>query len=48
MNKKYKIVKPFNGYQVGQIAEFNKSDADKYKEYLSEVKSFTPENKKAN
>lgn len=43
--KKYKIVKDFNGYKVGQIVAFNGADADKYADKICSLhvaKPITP------
>ena len=32
--KKYKVVKPFNGYQVGVRVAFSGTDAEKYAKYI--------------
>ena len=32
--KKYKIVRPFNGYSVGITVAFNGADAERYKDFI--------------
>lgn len=48
--KKYKIVKNFNGYRVGQIVSFNGADAEKYADKICSLQVAKPvvlETKKA-
>lgn len=47
--KKYRIVKNFNGYRVGQIVSFNGADATKYADKICSLqvaKPFLNEDKK--
>ena len=40
--KKYKIVKSFNGYQIGALVAFNGADASKYAKYIESAEKITP------
>lgn len=40
--KKYKVVKSFNGYQVGALVAFNGADAEKYAKYIVSTQKVTP------
>lgn len=33
--KKYKVIKSFNGYQVGALVGFNGADAEKYAQFIA-------------
>lgn len=40
--KKYKIVKSFNGYQVGALVGFNGADAEKYAHFIEGTEKVAP------
>lgn len=40
--KKYKVVKPFNGYQVGVRVAFSGADAQKYAKYIQSTEKIAP------
>lgn len=40
--KKYKVIKSFNGYQVGALVGFNGADAEKYAKFIEGTEKVAP------
>lgn len=40
--KKYKVVKPFNGYRKGLIVSFNGADAERYADFIVSTAKAAP------